>query len=764
MIKRRSMLSFFGRRLLVFYRHSTQCLARSKYSCVDVDVGGRPMRLETGRFARMADGCVLGRMGDTVVMVTVVGKEKSSAHNFMPLTVDYRNRASAFGRIPTNFLRREIGVTDAEILTGRLIDRSLRCCFSKECYSDCQVLCNLISYDGINDPEVLSVNAASAALACSPILWQGPVAAVRVALDANGPLVNPTKQQLEKSRFNLVLTSTADRRVVMVEASGDGIPTDVVRHCAQCALDSSKGILEAIGNLQTSAGKQKRSSNPGCQPGENLINTVRQYAESPLVDILNDHSLDKVAVDERIAALRQETSLHVKEILAEDEVAQFDESFTDLIRLTLRKQIFKTGVRRDGRTVDGLRPIDCQVDLYKPLHGSAVFQRGQTQVLCTVTFDSHQAAFKGDVVSLLGGSAKEKRFMLHYTFSPFATNEISTSRGINRRELGHGALAEKALRAVVPREFPFTIRLASDVLESNGSSSMATVCAGSMALMDSGVPIRCPVSGVAIGLVTMGEDYRLLVDIAGIEDYFGDMDFKIASSKEGVTAMQLDTKLLGGIADSIFMEAIEAGVEANDRILTIMSSCIAAPRSGLKPNGPVEETLEVAPSKRARFLGPGGMHLKRVEANTNVQITQIDDARYSVFAPNRRSMEEAKKELDILLEDNYEDKFEFGSICTAKITELRDNGVMVILHPQMQPVLLPNSQLDMRRVGHPSNLGLEVGQEICVKYFGRDPVTGHMRLSRKVLQQAEPATRHDLFASKNRGSNPWISSQGNAGD
>ncbi|KFD52262.1 hypothetical protein M514_06825 [Trichuris suis] len=758
------MLSFVRRRLFPFCRHSTQCLLRNKYSCVDVDVGGRSMRLETGRFARMADGCVLGRMGDTVVMVTVVGKERSSAYSFMPLTVDYRNRASAFGRIPTNFLRREIGVTDAEILTGRLIDRSLRCCFSKECYSDCQVLCNLISYDGINDPEVLSVNAASAALACSPIPWRGPVAAIRVALDANGcPLVNPTKQQVEKSRFNLVLTAATDRRVVMVEASGDGIPTDVVHHCARCALDSSKGILEAIANLQSSAGKQKRQYNVGSQPCENLINAIQQYAESPLIDILNDHSLDKVAVDEKIAALRQETSLHVKETLAEDEVAQFDESFTDLIRLTLRKQIFKTGVRRDGRTVDGLRPIDCQVDLYKPLHGSAVFQRGQTQVLCTVTFDSHQAAFRGDVVSLLGGSAKEKRFMLHYTFSPFATNEISSSRGINRRELGHGALAEKALRAVVPREFPFTIRLASDVLESNGSSSMATVCAGSMALMDSGVPIRCPVSGVAIGLVTMDDDYRLLVDIAGIEDYFGDMDFKIASSQEGVTAMQLDTKLLGGIADNIFTEAIEAGVEANGRILAIMSGCIASPRSAPKANGPVEETLEVAPSKRARFLGPGGMHLKRVEANTNVQITQIDDARYSVFAPNRQCMEEAKRELDVLLEDNYEDKLEFGSICTAKITELRDNGVMVILHPQMQPVLLPNSQLDTRRVGHPSNLGLEVGQEICVKYFGRDPVTGHMRLSRKVLQQAEPAARHDLFSPRNRG-NPWISTQGNAGD
>uniref|UniRef100_A0A5S6PZ98 polyribonucleotide nucleotidyltransferase n=1 Tax=Trichuris muris TaxID=70415 RepID=A0A5S6PZ98_TRIMR len=700
------------------------------------------MRLESGQLARMADGCVLGRMGDTVVMVTVVGKERPQAYTFMPLTVDYRNRASAFGRIPTNFLRREIGVSDAEILTGRLIDRSLRCCFSKECYSDCQVLCNLISYDGVNDPEVLSVNAASAALACSNVPWRGPVAAVRVAFDGSGPLVNPTKQQLEKSRFNLILTAASNHRVVMVEASGDGVPLDVVHHCTHCALDASSNILAAVESLQSSVGKQKRSCSMNWQPCVALVDAVRQHAESPLKGILSDHYLDKVAVDEKIATLRQETSLHVKEIFSEEEVAQFDQSFTDLIRLTLRKQIFETGLRRDGRRLDALRPIDCKVDLYKPLHGSALFQRGQTQVMCTVTFDSRQAAFRGDVASLLGGSAKEK-----------------SSRSLNRRELGHGALAEKALRPVVPREFPFTIRLASDVLESNGSSSMATVCAGSMALMDSGVPIRSPVSGVAIGLVTLNGDHRLLTDIAGIEDYFGDMDFKIASSQEGITAMQLDTKLLGGIPHSIFAEAIQAGVVANGKILEIMSRCIASPRNSPKPNGPVEEMFEVSPAKRARFLGPGGTHLKRVEAETNVQITQIDDTRYSVFAPNRQCMEEAKRELEVLLEENYEDKLEFGSICTAKITELRENGVMVTLHPQMQPILLPNSQLDMRRTGHPSILGLQVGQEIYVKYFGRDPVTGHMRLSRKVLQQTVPSVKHELPSFKTRG-NPWATSQG----
>lgn len=453
----------------------------------------------------------------------------------------------------------------------------------------------------------------------------------------------------------------------------------------------------------------------------------------------------------RIEALEQ-----LKERYPDVEYTIMMEALNKVTRAIYADVVVATGRRCDGRTLSEIRPISCEVDLYKPLHGSAIFQRGQTQVLCSVAFDSLNSVLKSDAISVLTGGLKEKQFMLHYEFPPYATNEIGRVTSQGRRELGHGALAEKSLRPLVPDEFPFTIRLSCEVLESNGSSSMASVSAGSMALMDAGVPIKAPAAGIAIGLLITDDkdssepNYTVLTDILGMEDYLGEMDFKLAGTKNGFTSMQLDVKKAGGIPSKVVMEALQKGHEAKLVILSKMSEAISKTREDKKENWPVSQTLEVPPHKRTQFLGFAGQNIKKLTTETGVQVTRdADDVNtYTIFAPNQLAMDEANEFIDgILNRDTSEPKFDFGGIYSARIVEIRDNGVMVTLHPNMLPILLHLKELDQRKVAHTSALGLEVGQEFQVKYFGRDPVTGHVRISRRVLQMLNPRTRSFLVDS-----------------
>lgn len=419
--------------------------------------------------------------------------------------------------------------------------------------------------------------------------------------------------------------------------------------------------------------------------------------------------------------------------------------YYEIVKKIFRLLIFETNKRCDGRNLDELRKISCQVNLFKPLHGSALFQRGQTQVLCTVTLDSLESALKMDPMSMLLSGIREKNFFLHYEFPPYATNEIGRVGGVGRREMGHGALAEKGLRHVLPKDFPFAIRLTSEVLESNGSSSMATICGGCLALMDAGVPISTPVAGVAMGLITEYDetdptrivDYKILTDILGMEDYLGDMDFKIAGGKHGFTALQADIKV-PGLPLKIIMETISNSYQAKTNILEIMGNVLSEPRKEHSDKMPVVEDMEIPVHLRGKLLGLGGINLKKLYLETGVHINPKDDNVYHLFAPNKAALKEAKEMIEKLLQKDREPTLEFGAIYTAKIVEIRETGVMVTLYSNMVPILLPNSQLDQRKVFHPSALGLDVGQELKVKYFGRDPVSGHMRISRKVLQ--EPIT------------------------
>ncbi|NXV48824.1 PNPT1 nucleotidyltransferase, partial [Uria aalge] len=718
----------------------------------------RKMELSSGKLARFADGSAVVQLGDTAVMVTAVSKTKPSASQFMPLVVDYRQKAAAAGRIPTNYLRRELGSTDKEILTSRVIDRSIRPLFPLGYFYDTQILCNLLAVDGVNDPDILAINGASAALALSDIPWNGPIGAVRVGLVDGETIINPTRKQMSSSALNLVVAGASQNQVVMLEATAENILQQDFCHAIKVGVKHTQQIIQGIQQLVKERGVVKRTVQKLFVAPEEIVECAKKLAFNKIYAVFTDSSHDKISRDEAINKIRLETEEQLKEKFPEAEPYEIMESFNVVSKDIFRNLVLNEYRRCDGRDLTSLRDIKCEVNMFKMLHGSALFQRGQTQVLCTVTFDSIESSVKSDLISTAVSGIKDKNFMLHYEFPPYATNEIGKVTGMNRRELGHGALAERALKPIIPQDFPFTIRVTSEVLESNGSSSMASACGGSLYriwkipevikihfyLPLLGVPVSSAVAGVAIGLITKSnlekgdiEDYRLLTDILGIEDYYGDMDFKMAGTGKGITALQVDLKL-PGIPIKIVMEAIQQATTAKREILQIMNQTLAKPRPNRKESGPVVETIHVPLSKRLRFVGPGAYNLKKLQAQTGVTVSQLDEETYSVFAPTPSAMHEAREFIREICKDDQEVSLEFGAVYTATITEIRDSGVMVKLYPNMTPVLLHNSQLDQRKVKHPSALGLEVGQEIQVKYFGRDPTDGRMRLSRKILQS--PAT------------------------
>uniref|UniRef100_H2SLB6 polyribonucleotide nucleotidyltransferase n=1 Tax=Takifugu rubripes TaxID=31033 RepID=H2SLB6_TAKRU len=726
-------------RLQVRLCHQSVYSSHSNPRRVGVDLGEKKLEIASGRLARFADGSAVVQLGETSVMVTAVSKTKPSSSQFMPLVVDYRQKAAAAGRIPTNYLRRELGTTDNEILTSRLIDRSIRPLFPPGYFYDTQVICNLLAVDGVNDPDVLAINAASAALALSDIPWNGPVGAVRVGLADGELLINPTRAEMSSSTLNLVVAGGPSSQVVMIEASAENVLQQDFCHAVKVGIKHTQQIIHAIQQLAREQKITKRTPVKLFSVPADMVEHV--VASESIYAVFTDSTHDKISRDEAINKVRLETEENIKDRYPQAEPFEVIESFNTVCKEIFRNLVLNEYRRCDGRELTALRNISCEVDLFKPLHGSALFQRGQTQV-CRYNQVRGNESSKDEIENeYLVFGIKDKNFMLHYEFPPYATNETGKVAGLNRRELGHGALAEKALRSVIPKEFPFTIRVTAEVLESNGSSSMASVCGGSLALMDAGVPISSAVAGVAVGLISKAnpaklseiQDYRLLTDILGIEDYLGDMDFKLAGTNKGITALQADVKI-PGLPLKLVMEAIQQATVAKREILGIMNKCIAKPRANRKENGPVIENVRVPISKRALFVGPGGYNLRRLQAQTGVTINQVDEETFSVFAPTPGAMNEVLASISEISKDDQEQQLDFGAIYTATIIEIRDIGVMVKLYPNMSAVLLHNSQLDHKRIKHPSALGFEVGQQIQVKYFGRDPTDGRMRLSRKVLQ------------------------------
>uniref|UniRef100_A0A8B9HN86 Protein phosphatase 4 regulatory subunit 3C n=1 Tax=Astyanax mexicanus TaxID=7994 RepID=A0A8B9HN86_ASTMX len=628
------------------------------------------LQISSGKLARFADGCSVVQLGETSVMVTAVSKTKPSPSQFMPLVVDYRQKAAAAGRIPTNYLRRELGTTDFEILTSRLIDRSIRPLFPAGYFYDTQVLCNILAVDGVNDPDVLAINGASAALALSDIPWNGPIGAVRIGLVGEEFIVNPTRREMSSSKLNLVIAGAPCSQVVMMEAAAENILQQDFCHAVKLGVKHTQQIIHAIQQLAREQKVVKRTPSRLFTAPPEMVEHARQvvtfFSRDCICMIL------QVSRDEAINKVRLDTEEKIKEKFPQAESYEVIESFDTVSKEVFRNLILNEYKRCDGRDLTSLRDISCEVDIFKPLHGSALFQRGQTQVLCSVTFDSIESSVKPDVI----------------TTALRRSLEIKISHPRPRP----GALAEKALRPVIPEDFPFTIRVTSEVLESNGSSSMASACGGSLALMDAGVPISSAVAGVAVGLISKPnpqkvsdiEDYRLLTDILGIEDYNGDMDFKMAGTNKGITALQADIKI-PGLPLKIVMEAIQQATVAKREILGIMNKTISKPRVSRKENGPLVEKVRVPVTRRARFVGPGGHNLRRLQAETGKTLI--------IYLPEETTKVNpvcpGKQDLSHYLEFN----------CCLNVLFKR---CVLYLHLQ-------------------------------VKYFGRDPTDGRMRLSRKVL-------------------------------
>jgi polyribonucleotide nucleotidyltransferase len=600
----------------------------------------------------------------------------------------------------------------------------------------------------MHKPDVHAINAASAALHISDIPWNGPIGAVRVGLIGNELITNPTRKELQDSSMDLIVAATKQNMVVMIEGKGDIILFNDLLKAIKHATREAQTIIWHIEKMRKDlpSVKPKRTLSDTKKLSSDVKDAIKTMSSMRLKDVFRNTTFDKIGRDNAVNVIRQEVTNTVWSSYPDSDVSLISDEFNRVTIGTFREFVLEENIRCDGRGFDDLRKISCEVDVFKPLHGSALFTRGQTQVLCSVTLDSKLSALKLDSISALESGYKEKNFFLHYEFPPYAVGEIGKIGGVNRRELGHGALAEKGLVPVIPSNCPFTIRLNSEVLESNGSSSMATVCAGSLALMDAGVSITSPAAGVAIGLITKYEnedtkhieEYKILTDQLGIEDYMGDMDMKVAGTKKGVTSVQTDVKI-PGVPLKIINECLQKAIDAKSKIIEIMNKCIDSPRLEKKESWPVSERMNIEPHQRTKVIGPSGIHVKQMFLETGVQLTQLDENTFELFAPSQSAMDEAKEFIQKLIEKERVPELDFGGIYKAKIVEIRDIGVMVTLYPSMPPALLHNSQLDIRKIGHPSALGLEVGQEITVKYFGRDPVNGLMRLSRKVLQSPASA-------------------------
>nr|XP_022335129.1 polyribonucleotide nucleotidyltransferase 1, mitochondrial-like [Crassostrea virginica] len=714
---------------------------QSTAASATIKVGERDLTFETGRLAKFADGAVVVKQGETSVLVTVVSKALQKPSSFLPLTVDYRLKAAAAGRIPMNFYRRERGITDNEILTSRVIDRSIRPLFPEDCQRELQVICNVLAVDGENDPAVLAINAASFATALSKTPWNGPVGAVRVGYLDKEFVINPLRHELEKSDINLIVTSSL-QGIVMLEGGANNVNYDLMKQAINIGQQESMKVIKCIQDFieKSSIFKHTASTtkNFGDALQQEIMTEVKKICGNEFLNILSNYSHDKFSRDAAIKNSMKTATQALTGIYPVESSEIFDSAVQKCFKEVFRSKILDTSIRCDGRKLTDLRNISCSVDVLKPLHGSSLFQRGQTQVLSTMAYDSLDMSLKYDPVSQLISGAKEKNFMLHYEFPPYATNEIGRpGAALARREIGHGALAERGLRPIIPENYPFTLRVTAEVLESNGSSSMASVCGGSLALMDAGVPVKEAAAGVAIGLVSRSNnqgkitEYRVLTDLLGIEDYCGDMDFKMAGTRHGITALQADIKL-EGLPLNIVNEAINAGKRGISQILDIMDNVLKSPRTN-KTNTPVTEKFVINPKKRIRIMGVGGSKIRELAQKTGVQMSILDESTMELFAPDKTALQEGKELLNAWLEEKPAPNMEFGAIYTVKILEIDMSGALVEIHPSLEPVFIHRRQLDLRSVQDARVLGFKPGDEIQVKYFGNDPISGQVRLSRRLL-------------------------------
>ncbi|HAY84973.1 MAG TPA: polyribonucleotide nucleotidyltransferase [Chloroflexi bacterium] len=683
-------------------------------------VGDQEILFETGILAQQAGGAVTVRLNGSLIFASAtISAETREGINFFPLSVDFEERMYAGGRIPGSFFRREGRPTENAILTARLTDRPLRPLFPKDMRNDVQVIMYAISADTETPLDVIAINAASAAVLISDAPWNGPIAAVRIGLIDGEFVVNPTYSQMEESSLDLRVAGTREA-LLMVEAGANEIDEDTMNRALSYAHVAMQPLIDAQLEMAAAVGKEKIEYTPFSVP-EELKDNVYAHAKDRL-EAIYEQQPSKHELDTAINALRKEV---VEELAGEDETLMPDlrEAFDAANKKLVRNRILDRGMRPDGRATTDIRPIWCEVDFSPRAHGSGIFTRGETQVLTIATLGTPRDAQNLDNLT----PNEVKRYMHHYNFPPFSVGEVRPLRGSSRREIGHGALAERALVPVIPEEkdFPYTLRLVSECLASNGSTSMASVCGSTLALMDTGVPIKAPVSGIAMGMVSEGGKYKILSDIQGLEDHLGDMDFKVAGTDKGITALQMDIKV-EGLTPEIMAEALAQAKIGRAHILNEMLKVLPAPRPEMKEHAPRVTTIQIPVDKIGAVIGKGGETIRSIQEETGAKIDIEDDGTVYVFTTDSQSERAARERIEALTESAV-----LGRIYTGKVVRTTDFGAFIEIIPGTDG-LVHISQLASHRVNKVEDVA-EVGDEITVMVTNVDEGSGRIRLSRQAV-------------------------------
>lgn len=683
-----------------------------------IELGGRTLTMEIGKIAKQANGAVLVRYGDTAVVVAATGtKTPREGVDFFPLTVDFEEKMYAVGKIPGGFIKREGRPAETAILTSRLIDRPIRPMFPEGYHNDVQIVATAVSVDPDNAPDIPAMIGASCALSISDIPFEGPIAGVRVGMIDGQYIINPTIEQAKVSRLNLAVAGTKDA-ILMVEAGAKEISEDEMLDAIWFGHEEIKKLVEWQEKIMAEVGKPKMEV-PVYEPPAELAAEIEAYGAEQLKAALMD--ANKLEREENVARIKAEIADAFMEKYPDNakDVAYITQK---LVKKIVRRTISVDKIRPDGRALDEVRPVTCEVGLLARPHGSALFTRGQTQILNVLALAPLSEAQTLDGL----GVELTKRYIHHYNFPPYSVGETKPLRSPGRREIGHGALAERALLPVIPseEEFPYAIRLVSETLESNGSSSMGSVCASTLSLMDAGVPIKAPVAGVAMGLVKDGDYFTILTDIQGLEDALGDMDFKVAGTKNGITAIQMDIKI-DGINKEIFKQALAQAKRGREHIMGIMMDCISEPRKELSKYAPKITTIHIDPEKISKVIGPGGKTIKKIVDETGAKIDIEEDGRVYIAAVNS---EEAAKAIDMI--NGITAEAEVGKVYTGKVTRLMNFGAFVEILPGKEG-LVHISQLSTEHVNKVEDV-VSVGDEIVVKVTEIDQ-KGRINLSRKAV-------------------------------
>ncbi|MDP8980440.1 MAG: polyribonucleotide nucleotidyltransferase [Acidobacteriota bacterium] len=684
---------------------------------VEIDLDGRKITLETGKVAKQANGAVVVRSGDSVVLVTACSNEEPKpGAMFFPLTVDYREYTYAAGKFPGGFIKREGRPSEKEVLTSRLIDRPIRPLFPSGYSNESQVIAMVLSADPENDPAVLAITGAGAALAISDIPFHAVLGGVRIGQVKGKLVVNPTYEEIRDAKVNIIVAGT-EGGIVMVEAAGQQATEAEVLDAIEYGHNCCKKIAAGIRELVAKCGKTKREFDPPV-PNQELYAQFETTLRADLTDAMDTKKYPKLESYQRIKAVKKKA----QELAGEEKKAEAGELFDQLKERIFRDEMLKKRRRPDGRAFDEIRNIDIEAGVLPRTHGSALFTRGETQALVTATLGTKDDEQR---IEMFDPAMTSKRFMLHYNFPPFSVGEVGFMRGAGRREIGHGVLAERSLAAVVPdeKQFPYTMRVVSDILESNGSSSMATVCGATLALMDAGVPISAPVAGIAMGLVKEEDAYAILTDIAGAEDHYGDMDFKVAGSRDGITALQMDIKV-PNVTHEIMKEALEQARKARLFILHKMIAVLPSSRAEMSKYAPRIYTLTIPTDKIRELIGPGGKMIRSIVDETGVKIDVQDDGTVNIFASDGES---AKKAIQRVTDIGA--VAEPGKTYLGKVVRIVEFGAFVEIFPGTDG-LLHISEISENRIKAVRD-ELKEGDQIMVKVLALEG--NKIKLSRKAV-------------------------------